>query len=294
MSEVVTLIEHYAASEYAEFEQEHRTGGSFGVQMLQVKQDGHELTDPAVNVLSFVGVKKAANGASFDFGDGWVHHHVTPDGTVDLQPAYTECQFRISGAHELLIASLPMAFVEDQLDRAGLRGDPYESVYGRMVGRGGQFAYLDAMWTAIAEGGAANHLFVDGCAISLLGMFAQQARGVAPWSSPVLADRRLGRAIDYIEAHYGEALRMEQLARVAGLSTVQFARAFKNALGQTPHAYVTERRLTQAKLLLASTALTITEIGFSCGFSSSAHFSSVFSRRIGLSPRAYRRQQHRL
>ena len=65
---------------------------------------------------------------------------------------------------------------------------------------------------------------------------------------------------------------------------------FRRYVGRTPNEYLTERRLEEAKRLLADTAGSVAEIARVCGFSSSSYFISVFRRRFGETPRAYRAQ----
>ncbi len=66
-SEFISYGDFYRNSAYAEFDQEHRSGGSFGVEMIEVAQEGHEFTDPALPQLSIVGVCDAKGGAELDF-----------------------------------------------------------------------------------------------------------------------------------------------------------------------------------------------------------------------------------
>ena len=294
MTQTFTSIQDfYQNSGYAAFEQEHRKGGSFEVQMLCVEQDAHAMVDPPVPQLMLVGVVKASGYAKFDFGDGWKEHASIRGEVVDLQPAHQECRFHVDEPHEVLLAAIPDAVVRAKLDEVGIRGDPFEGLYGRILGTNGHFAVLRSMWRAMSEGGAANSLYVDGCMVSLLGMFCAIAQTSPSWLPPVLEDARLDRVVDFIEAHFAEPVVMGDLAKVAGMSTIQFSRAFKKAVGMTPHAFLTRRRLTQAKLLLRSSKLTITEVAFSSGFGSSAHFASVFSRKIGTTPSHYRQQSSR-
>jgi AraC family transcriptional regulator len=77
---------------------------------------------------------------------------------------------------------------------------------------------------------------------------------------------------------------------VAGLSPNHLLRMFKQAFGQTPHQYLTARRLERARHLLAHTDQPVTEICLSVGFASLGAFSWLFHRRVGVSPAEYRRQ----
>ena len=288
LDEPGTYAEHYATSPYAAFDQEWRRGGSFGVEMAHIVQDAHELTDPALPYMTFVGVCLADTSAELDFGDGWKVHPSIRTGQVDLQPADRECRFRIAGRHTVLIVSLDVVQVTRHLDEVGLRSDPFEPLYAAMHGGPDDLRLMKAMWTAAQVGGAASDLLVDGCALALLGRFAVMAGRDEAWQAPTLDDRRLARAVDYVEAHFAGPVRMEDLAGVACLSLVHFSRAFRAATGQSPHAYLTGRRVAHARRLLAETTLPVMEVGHACGFNSAAHFAATFRDRTGASPTGYR------
>jgi len=105
--------------------------------------------------------------------------------------------------------------------------------------------------------------------------------------------RRLHRARDFVADAFPEPLTLDEMARVACLSPNHFLRTFKALFGQSPHQYLTERRLAEARRLLLATDLTVTEVCLCVGFVSLGSFSSLFARRFGLSPERYRRE-HRV
>ncbi|SAL03897.1 AraC family transcriptional regulator [Caballeronia arationis] len=107
-------------------------------------------------------------------------------------------------------------------------------------------------------------------------------QGLAPW--------RLKRAIEYIEDNVGEQISLTDLAERAGLSRMHFAAQFKLATGLSPHAYLTEKRLGAAKSLLAEGRLPIAQIAFAVGFHTQAHFTTVFHKATGLTPKRWREQ----
>lgn len=102
---------------------------------------------------------------------------------------------------------------------------------------------------------------------------------------------RLRRVCDYIEAHLGEALRLDDLAALAELSPFHFSRGFKAATGVGVHRYVQERRLELACNLLKASDLPIFDIAKACGFASQSHFTTVFRVRIGTTPARFRERE---
>ena len=99
------------------------------------------------------------------------------------------------------------------------------------------------------------------------------------------------RVIDYIEEHLDGNLSLEAMAAEVEISPVYLARAFKGAIGQSPHRYVLARRIDRAKDLLRNTDMPVVDVALSVGFSSQSHLSHWFQRYVGVSPAAYR--QHR-
>jgi len=98
--------------------------------------------------------------------------------------------------------------------------------------------------------------------------------------------RRLHLARDYALANYSQPLRLDELARVAGLSVNHFLRTFKTVFHQTPHQFLTDLRLARAYRLLAGSRCSVTEACFAVGFESLGSFSALFRRRFGFPPSA--------
>lgn len=100
--------------------------------------------------------------------------------------------------------------------------------------------------------------------------------------------RRLEIGREYLEDNLAGPVSLEDAAQAAALSPYHFLRCFKRVYRKTPHAYLTDRRLRRARRLLRSTRLPVTEIGMAVGFKSPAAFSTLFRRRHGVSPSAFR------
>ena len=111
-----------------------------------------------------------------------------------------------------------------------------------------------------------------------------------PLARGALDLRRLRRVKEFIEAHLGEELSIEVLAKESRLSPYHFARAFKAATGTPPHSYLMDRRAEKAKCLIAEGRLSLYEIAQTCGFSSQAYFTTWFKRLCGVTPGAYGRR----
>lgn len=103
--------------------------------------------------------------------------------------------------------------------------------------------------------------------------------------------RRALRGRDFLLAQPAERVRLDDAAREACLSPYHFHRTFRRAFGCTPHEYLTRHRLDCASRMLRETTRSVTDVCFDVGFESLGSFSSLFRRRMGVSPQAFRRAQ---
>ena len=106
-----------------------------------------------------------------------------------------------------------------------------------------------------------------------------------------LAGWQVLRLRTYIEGRLGETIHVKDLSGVARRSTAHFCRAFKRTFGLTPHAYVTVRRLEQAKRLMLESDEQLSVIAVACGFSDQAHLSKLFRQHTGETPGGWRRRR---
>ncbi len=105
-----------------------------------------------------------------------------------------------------------------------------------------------------------------------------------------LSAARIQRIVDHIDAELHQALTVERLAELAGMSRSKFAAMFKRSTGLSPHQFVIARRIRRARELLCASELALSEIAECVGFSSQSHMTSTFRRHTGLTPREYRGQ----
>jgi AraC family L-rhamnose operon regulatory protein RhaS len=95
-------------------------------------------------------------------------------------------------------------------------------------------------------------------------------------------------ALSHIHERYTEALTVEDLARLSGISPGHLGETFKRRTGLTITQYVTKLRVEHARSLLEQTDLTVTDICHRTGFEDSGYLTRVFKRATGVTPRAYR------
>jgi AraC-like DNA-binding protein len=102
-----------------------------------------------------------------------------------------------------------------------------------------------------------------------------------------LADSGLShvaRAVHWIRGHYAEPFRVEDLARLAGLSASAFHRHFQTVTAMSPIQYQKQIRLQEARLMLATRSGDVTTVGRLVGYESPSQFSREYRRQFGTPP----------
>jgi AraC-like DNA-binding protein len=95
---------------------------------------------------------------------------------------------------------------------------------------------------------------------------------------------QIARAIVWIRAHFCEAVRIDDLAEIAGMSRSTFHEHFKAVTAMSPLEFRTQLRLQEARRLMVTDGLDAADAGFRVGYESPSQFSRDYVRRFGLPP----------
>jgi AraC-like DNA-binding protein len=98
--------------------------------------------------------------------------------------------------------------------------------------------------------------------------------------------RRIVRAKLFIDDNFASEIDLANIADEACFSKFHFTRLFKSIYGKSPHQYLTGVHVEHARELLSAGA-SVKEACFAVGFDSVGSFTSLFKRRVGLTPAAY-------
>lgn len=98
-------------------------------------------------------------------------------------------------------------------------------------------------------------------------------------------------AFQIMHIEHSSSLTIRYIAEYAGLSPSRFAHRFRDEVGLSPMAWLNRFRIQRAQVLLNTTRRPVAEIARLVGLPDPAHFSRLFHRETGVSPRAYRRHQ---
>jgi transcriptional regulator GlxA family with amidase domain len=108
---------------------------------------------------------------------------------------------------------------------------------------------------------------------------------VAGFDRSRISQPLLARAVSLIEANIEQRLPVVEIARQLAISPRQLQRLFHRGMGRGPAAFAQELRLKRAQHLLRQMDMRITEVALTCGFSSTAYFSSAYREYFGHPPR---------
>lgn len=123
----------------------------------------------------------------------------------------------------------------------------------------------------------------------LAGLVARAIADGAPGASP--AESTLQRRFEsLVENHYAEHWSVARYARNLNVTPTHLSRVLRAATGQPASAAVTERIIREARRHLAYSNLSISQVAFALGYDDPAHFSKLFRRATGHSPRAFRKK----
>ncbi len=216
----------------------------------------------------------------------------TGPGALILLAPGTRDRLRWSASSERVVVSLDEAVLARAAEELG---------YGRPPGFRNHWVLRDRQLQLLLSeiqremetGWRTGPLYADlmgmSLSVAILRSYVLAAEPLLPVTGG-MPGSRLRRVIEYIHENSHEELRLEKLAAIAAMSVFHFARAFRKEMGISPHRYVIDQRLEQARNLMRLNTRTISEIAAETGFCDAGDFARVFRRRFGLSPTEWKRQ----
>lgn len=158
------------------------------------------------------------------------------------------------------------------------------------------FSCADALFSCAADSFPGQELIVIGLITQFFGSVLQYGAWETPSDArPSIPGRKqrmeqLRSVLKYIESNYDQDMTLEQLSAVAGMSPKYFCRFFHSIIHKTPIEYLNYYRIERACYELSLNELSVTEVGFICGFHDTSYFIRIFKREKGVTPKVYQRE----
>ena len=219
-------------------------------------------------------------------GTVWLSPPGVQEGSVDIAEDLTKI------LHIYLpVSHFSASNVEINVDPAAVSALSYERAFEDPLLAEIGFAIASELQSETSAGGLLIGALASSLAARLVQKYvtASSAQSL-PRAVQGLDRRRLVRVLDYIEANLEGDLSIERMAEIACLSRFHFARSFRQAVGQSPHRYVSAKRLERAKALLMHGDRPLVDIALALSFSSQANFTRAFTQATGQAPGQFRQR----
>lgn len=251
--------------------------------------------DPVDDLILSFPIDSSPDLVTRDIGLGRQRFRVTPD-CILVTPPKVASYWYFERRYQILHISFPLKLLADLFGSD--IGDP-EQIAVRLAAKPLSDSFLTLMarrcWAASAQEGRLSTLFLDQALITLVATLFLDTPQCGSPAEPTrtaegkLAPWRLARAMELMLADLSQSMNTKELAASVGLSPFHFLRAFSASTGQTPHQWLSARRIERAKELLRHTQRPVTQIAVDLGFSSAGHFAARFRQMVGFTPCDWRR-----
>ena len=225
-------------------------------------------------------------------GGGLFEKRWTECGHISVTPAGKPTRRVARGRPDVVLVHLAPGLLDEVIQEVDVRRPAEVTIVPRFGTPDGIADRIIRLMLAEAEAPGPATTLMAGMLTRALAVQLMRAHSNVvsrpPEQPPSIVPARLRRVVELMHSCMDEELTLEQLAATTGLSLSHFARAFRNATGQSPHRYLVGLRIERAQELLETSELPVTEIGLRCGFGGSSHFATAFRKATEHSPRAWR------
>jgi AraC-like DNA-binding protein len=268
-------------------------GFSLDMASMQHAQPHLFVLDPLPAEDAFVVSVELARAGSRRFfqGNAQTHLGLLEPGAVHIADLAEQPSAYVCSPFHSLLFRLPRATMDDfARDSGGAPIAALDCVPG--VTDPVLAGIAAALLPALERPAETCQLFLDHMALALCAHLASTyagerrrpaatVAGLAPWQAR--------RAKELLAGNLARHVSLAEVAAECGLSRGHFSKAFKATTGQSPHAWLIERRIEAARQMLQASTASLSEIAIGCGFADQSHLTRVFGARTGSSPAQWRR-----
>lgn len=294
MSEHLTMAEYVLRNDYHQknYVKNARLVGSETIGVVEIANNpaGH-YPDPPISDYNLQMITRGGCQARIDLGAG-TFDCTMRQGTFAVSAPNVKTDYQVDDVFGLFIVGLPGHLLQKASDALGsAQVFDLEPLHDR-VHRDPLIEQLVVRMVEEARAGDQhNTLFVDHAANTLAAsLLALLGRiNVKKIDARAMSKSMVQQIHSLMEDRLSEKLTLNELADFAGQDVFHFCRSFRAAQGRTPYQYLLDLRMKRGRELLARTSENLAAIAYDCGFSSQSHFTSAFSKHVGVSPGVYRR-----
>jgi AraC family transcriptional regulator len=276
---------------YAHAVKEVRPAGRTGAVMFFAEQDAGDWSDAATPDLIIAETVVFPGVSTVDLGAGRFRTAPMCHGSFICIAPSAATSILVEKPHKIRITAIPykelcaLGGYDTALPPAG----DFGVLHTGMIRDARASSLLDRLWSEASAGSPYGALLADALHLQLVAELLRLKDGGAASLRPAL-DWRMRRAVEYMKAHLADDVSLAEVAAEVGLSPRHLATSFCAATGLPPHRWLMRHRIERACELLAKSNNSITEIAFTCGYSSSQHFATAFRQQMGSTPSAYRQE----
>ncbi|SPB13575.1 AraC family transcriptional regulator [Caballeronia novacaledonica] len=217
-------------------------------------------------------------------------HGRVPAGVVQVTAPATRVSAVFQSAMDVLHLFVPQHALAECYDDLFHRPHAGDIVLGdpKLIRDPALERLVQALAVCKTEGAALGGMFIESVSLAIVSRLvarhftAPVARSREPSALP---QWRIDRVSEFVDAHLAENIRLADIASSTGLTRMHFAAQFRRATGMRPHEYLLQKRIERAQALLRTSGHSMLDVALCCGFRSQAHFTTVFKRFVGATPK---------
>ena len=219
----------------------------------------------------------------------------TAPGMIELYPAefhVTHAVWSNTEVADMVLIEFPATTVETLLGYGkGLQLPVRHELFDARIS-----TLVQMLWAEETAEIKMGGLYSQGLALSLIGLLHEHGAigGKQGATRSIFSPRERSELTEFVDSNLSAPISIEQLASLVSMTPDRFARGFRASFGQSPYAYVLERRIQAAcRQLRDSPDGSLSEIALACGFANQAHFTETFRRKTGTTPGRWRDENRR-
>lgn len=240
-----------------------------------------------------IGLAMRRTNATLSLSGAMVHHGEISSGMSHICGPNDSAHAIFRAPCDFIHLHISKSFVSQCFDEAEISLSPELPSFSKNFCKD---ATIEQLMRSLAvpqiAGPAMGHLYMEGVCLAVVArLIAAQYDRSQTLDKPkiaALANWRLKRALEYIEANIAEPITLADVAASTGLTRMYFAAQFKAATGTRPHEYILRRRIERAQDMLLTSNVTLIDAALSVGFQTQAHFTTVFKKMVGDTPYRWR------